>query len=102
MTGLELFLFICLCVFAFALLVFIVVNVIKNHWVGEIMETIKQAAYQAEKKYPEGHGPEKLQMVLDAVEAKCKDLKIPYNLLVKVITKIVKTIVENYNIIKKC
>lgn len=101
MTGLELFLFICLCVFAVALLVFIFVTLIKNHWISEIMDTIKIAMHEAEEKYPEGHGPEKLQMVLDAVEAKCKDLKIPYNLLVKVITKIIKTIVENYNMIKK-
>jgi len=101
MTGLELFLFICLCVFAVALIVYILVNVIKNHWISEIMETIKEGVHKAEEIYPEGHGEEKLKIVLDMVESKCKSLNIPFNLLVKVLTKIIKTVVENYNMVKK-
>ena len=65
------------------------------------MDTIKEGVYRAEQLYPEGHGQEKLKFVLDMVEAKCKTLEIPYNLLIKVLTKIIKTIVENYNMIKK-
>ena len=101
MDTLSIILLVCLCVIAVALATYIAVMIVKNHWVGEIMDTIKEAVHKAEELYPEGHGEEKLKIVLDAVEAKCKDLKIPYNLLVKVITKIIQTIVSNYNIIKK-
>lgn len=101
MDALSVILLICLCVIAVALTTYIVVTIIKNHWLGEIMDTVKDAIRKAEELYPEGHGEEKLKIVLDAVEAKCKNLNIPYNLLVNVLKKIIATIIADYNIIKK-
>ena len=101
MSGLELVLLICLCVAALAVGAYIVILVVKNHWTEEIMETVKEAVKKAEEMYPEGHGEEKLQIVLDAVKAKCKELKIPYDLLANIIVKIVKTIVDNHNLFIK-
>lgn len=101
MTGLELVLFICLCVATLAVAAYIIVLIIKNHWTSQIMDTIKEAVKKAEELYPEGHGEEKLKIVLEEVEKKCKELKIPYDLLANLITKIIKTIVENHNIFVK-
>lgn len=73
---------------------------IKNKWIGQLMETIEAAMKEAEEKWPEGHGDEKREYVLAAVEKKCEELKIPYTLLTSMLTRIISQIVSHWNILK--
>lgn len=101
MTTLEIIELIVLAVAAIALGGFYIYKAIKNKWIGELMETIATAMKEAEEKWPEGHGEEKKQYVLDAIKAKCDELSIPYTLLVSVFKKLIDTIVSDWNILKK-
>lgn len=101
MTVLEI---IQLCVIAVAVLalsIYIIVMGIKNKWLSKLIEAAKEAIVEAEKQWPEGHGEEKKQYVLNKISDKCKELGIPYEILKKLIDKLVEEIVGNYNTIAK-
>lgn len=101
MSTLEIIELVALIVIAVALLVWFVAKGIKENWFKQIYDTLKQAIKEAEKKYPSGHGKEKLQYVLDEVKKKCDELKIPYMLIYKYIKKVIEQIIADYNVIKK-
>lgn len=92
---------ICLCVILVAFIGYILFKAIKNKWISKLLDTVKTSIKEAEDKYPSGHGEEKKQYVLAQIEAKCKELNIPVNMIFSAISKLINTIVENYNIIKK-
>lgn len=97
----ELIRFIAECVICLALVVYYLVKIIKNKWVSEILDTIKLAVAEAEAKWPIGHGTEKKEYVLEKVKVKCEELKIPFDLIYKLIVKVINNIVDGYNSIKK-
>lgn len=101
MNKFELFKTIVLAVIVVSLLIYYIIKAIKNKWLQKLTETIEKAIVFAETKFPEGHGQEKLQIVLDAVKEKCIELNIPYSLLYKLIRNLIDKIIENYNIIAK-
>lgn len=101
MSKLEILQMIGLALIVVGLVIYYVIKAIKNKWVQKLSKTIENAIKEAETKYPEGHGQEKLEIVLEAVKNKCNELGIPYALLYKLIKKLVDKIIANYNIIAK-
>lgn len=81
--------------------IYIVVKGIKNKWLSKIVDTIKTSIAEAEKTFGRGEGDKKKKYVLEAVEAKCKELDIPYESLFTLINKLIDTIIDNYNVIAK-
>lgn len=101
MSSLEIIQLVALIVIAVALIVWFVAKGIQNNWFKQLYDTLKQAIKDAEKKYPSGHGKEKLEYVLDQIKKKCDELHIPYLAIYKYIRKVIEKIIEDYNIIKK-
>lgn len=92
---------VCLCVILLAFVVYVLFKAIKNKWIGKLFDTLKTAIKEAETKYPSGHGEDKKKYVLARIEEKCKELNIPVGMIFSAISKLINTIVENYNIIAK-
>ena len=92
---------VCLCVILLAFVVYVLFKAIKNKWIGKLFDTLKTAIKEAETKYPSGHGEDKKKYVLVRIEEKCKELNIPVGMIFSAISKLINTIVENYNIITK-
>lgn len=92
---------VCLCVILVGFVGYILFKAIKNKWIGKLLDTLKTAMKDAEIKYPSGHGDEKKKYVLAQIEAKCKELGIPVKMIFTAISKLINTIIENYNIITK-
>ena len=90
-----------LIIIALGIIIYYIIKAIKNKWLQKLTTTIESAIVHAETKFPNGHGEEKLQFVLNTVKEKCNELGIPYSLLYKLIQKLVNTIIANYNIISK-
>lgn len=84
-----------------AIVGFYLYKIIKNKWLNQILDTIKNAMVEAEERWPQGHGDEKREYVLQAIEEKCKELDIPYGLIVASVTKLIAEIVEHWNFLKK-
>jgi hypothetical protein len=101
MNKLEIIQIIALALIILGLTIYYICKAIKNKWIEKLTDTIKKAIQDAETKFPEGHGQEKLELVLEAVRIKCAELGIPYEMLYKLIRKLVNKIIENYNIIAK-
>lgn len=98
----SMFTLITACVLLVVVLVFIIVLVVKNKWVKDIYSTVVTAIADAEKKFTDaGSGELKKQYVLAAVEKKCNELKLPVAILKLIVSKLIDTIVENYNVIAK-
>lgn len=92
---------ICLCIILAVFIVFMVVKAIKNKWIGKLYETLKISIKEAEEKYPSGHGEEKKQYVLNALEEKAEELRIPWRMIFKAISNLINTIISNYNMLAK-
>lgn len=94
-----------LCVIAVAILtilIYIIVMGIKNKWFSKLWDTIKVSIKEAEEKYHDsGSGDKKKAYVIEKIEAKCKELNIPYALLKKLINVAIDKVIEDYNIISK-
>lgn len=90
---------IVLSVITLAFIVWFFVKAVKNKWISALTKTIDKAICDAEKKWPEGHGEEKKEDVLKTVEKKCEELNIPYHILYKLISKLINTIIKDYNIV---
>ncbi len=82
-----------------ALAVFYTIKAIKNGWVSSILNTINQAIKEAETSGKTG--PEKKAYVLEQVEKVCDELKIPYKIIEKLVSKLIDTVVSHYNVITK-
>ena len=89
------------CAIALGLVVYYLIKIIKNKWYSKIIDCIKNAIVEAELTWPEGHGEQKKQYVIDKVRKKCEELGIPFDLLYNLILKTINTIIANYNLIKK-
>ena len=101
MSTLEIIELVILIVAAVGLGGYYLFKAIKNKWIGSLLTTIKTAMKEAEEKWPEGHGEEKKEYVLDILKKKCEELSIPYTILVTIFEKLIATIVEHWNILKK-
>lgn len=102
MTVLEIVELSIIVVAILATVIYCVVMGVKNKWFSQLYETIKVAIKEAEAKYPDaGQGDEKKKYVLQKVEAKCKELGVPYNFLKKLIDIAIDNIIADYNIISK-
>lgn len=102
MTKLELIELIVLGIILIAAVIYYVPKAFKEHWFQKITDTAKEGIKEAEEKFPgEGHGSEKKNYVLEKVQLKCDELKIPYNLIWKLISKFVDNVIDNYNVLKK-
>lgn len=97
----EILMFVGLAILALGLLIYIIVRVCKNGWTKDLIDVVDKACAEAEEQWPVGHGEEKKQYVIEAVKAKCVELHIPYQLLVKVIAELIDRAVKSYNVIKK-
>lgn len=84
-----------------AIVIYIIIMGIKNKWIQKLTKTIELSIAEAEIKFNSGEGDKKKQYVIDAVKLKCKELEIPYDLLYKLINKLIDTIVAHYNVIEK-
>lgn len=84
-----------------ALSVYTIVKGIKEKWISKLSDTVKESIAKAEEIYKDGHGDEKKSYVIDAIKQKCKELGIPYELLEKLVSKLIDKIVEHYNVIAK-
>ena len=100
MTTLEIIEFVVICVAFVTLFGIYFYKAIKNKWLGELMNTVEQAMREAEEKWPEGHGDEKREYVLKALEEKCEELHIPYTIMTSLLTKVIAEIVKHWNILK--
>ena len=101
MNKLEIIQIVALALIILGLAIYYICKAIKNKWIEKLTDTIKKAIREAETKFPEGHGQEKLELVLEAARIKCAELGIPYEMLYKLICKLVNKIIENHNIIAK-
>ena len=100
MSKLEIIETAVLAVAVLVILVYCIVAICKNHWVSQIVETVDKACGEAETKFPEhGSGEQKKAYVIAAVKAKCKELKIPYELLSVLVSKLIEKAVASYNAI---
>ena len=78
-----------------------IIKIIKNKWFSKISDCIKTAIVEAELTWPEGHGEEKKNYVIEKTKKYCEELGIPFGILYNLIIKLINTIVANYNLIKK-
>lgn len=103
MTTVQLIETIILILVVFVITVWYVVKAIKNKWLENINETIDKAIREAEDLAKKGELNKglKKQYVLDKIANKCVELGIPYQLLAKLISKVVDNIVKNHNIFIK-
>lgn len=101
MTKLEIIQLICLSVILISLLIIFVVNGIKNKWISKMTDCIKATIKEAEEKWPEGHGTDKMNYVLQVVQKKCYELGIPYSMIYKLIKALIEKIIDGYNTIIK-
>lgn len=92
---------IILIVITLAVIIFFVIKGIKEGWLKQLLETLRDAIKEAEKLYPDGHGEEKKAFVLKAIEVKCVELKIPFKVIKSLIEKSIETIIYGYNTIAK-
>lgn len=84
------------------LAIYYLVKAIKNKWLSKITQSINDAIAEAEKKFTEsGQGEEKKKYVLEKVANTCNELGIPFNLIYKLINKLIDKTIECYNIISK-
>lgn len=81
------------------LIVYYVVKAIKNKWVGKLVSSVKEACKVAEASGKTG--PEKKEMVLKVIEARCGELGIPFKLIYTLICKLIEQIINGYNAIVK-
>lgn len=92
----------CSCVAVLVILGYIVIKAIKNKWVSKIYAALKEAINEAEKKYPDpGTGELKKKYVMDKLVKTCDELGVPYKLLASTISKLIDSIIANYNVITK-
>ena len=103
MSKLELIELIVIAVFAVSLAIYYFIKAIKNHWLKQLQETINKAICEAETKGEKDPSFKiiKKDYVVDQVKNKCIELGIPWDLLKKLINKLIDKIIANYNIIKK-
>ncbi len=84
------------------LTIYYLVKAIKNKWLSKITQTINDAIAEAEKKFAEsGQGEKKKKYVLEKVANTCNELGIPFNLIYKLINKLIDKTIECYNVISK-
>lgn len=98
MTKFELVLMIAIAV---VFIIWFTIKSIKNKWVSSLIDTVNVSIKNAENNSLCKDGFEKKKYVMACVEAKCNELKIPYYILSKVISKLVDTIISHYNVISK-
>ena len=101
MTVLEIIQLVAIGLIVLGVLTYLVVNAIKNKWISKLINCIETSIKEAEIQWPEGHGSEKLEYVLEKVKAKCEELKIPYMLVYKLIKAVIEKIISHYNVIAK-
>lgn len=100
MTTLEIVELVVLIAAFVTVFVIYLVKAIKNKWLGQLMATLETAMKEAEEKWPEGHGDEKREYVLNAMRKKCEELQIPYGVMASLLTRIIAEIVKHWNILK--
>lgn len=99
MTMLETIQLVAIIVLGVGLGIYYLVKAIKNKWLSKVVDTIKKSCAEAEKIG--GNGTKKQAYVLEKLEAKCKELGIPYNLIKKLASKYINKLIEGYNAIIK-
>lgn len=99
MTKLEIIELVAIAIALVAFTVWFVIKSIKNKWISSIIGTVNAAIKEAESS--KKTGVEKKAYVLQKVEEKCKELKIPYKLLFGLVSKLIDTTVKHYNVIAK-
>lgn len=96
----EILCIIALCIILVGVVLYITIKAIQKNWINKIYNTMKEAI-----KYAETSGKvakeDKKEYVLEQIRAKCVELKIPYKLIVAVISKLINLIIEHYNVISK-
>lgn len=101
MTKLEIIQLICISVILIGTVVLTIIKAIKNNWIGKLTDCIEVSIKEAEEKWPNGNGSEKLNFVLEKVKIKCNELGIPYLTIYKLVKTLIEKIVANYNVIAK-
>lgn len=99
MTTLEIIELIAIAVIALGIGIYYLIMAIKNGWLKKLTATIEEAIRDAEASGKTG--AEKKAYVIEKVREKCIELGIPYDLLKKLISKLIDKIVANYNVIAK-
>lgn len=99
MPILEIIKLIAIAIIVLALAIYYVVKAVKNGWLEKLTKTINEAIKDAEST--ELTGSEKKAYVLSQVELKSEELGIPYALIRSLLSKLIDTIIKNYNIIAK-
>ena len=99
MTKLELAELIALAIVVVVLAIYYSILAIKNGWVKKITQTLNESIKYAELNI--SGGEEKQEYVLNQVEKKCDELGIPFTFIKKLVIKLIKKIISNYNVIKK-
>lgn len=99
MTKLEVIELVAIGIAVVAFLVWFIIKTVKNKWLSGIIDTINEAIKEAESSGKSGI--EKKAYVLQKVEQKCNELKVPYKLLFGLISKLIDTTVKHYNVIAK-
>lgn len=85
--------------FLVVLAIVLVVRALKEKWLSQLESTIKEGVKEAEASGKDAKG--KKEYVLEKLKNKCKELKIPYDVIVKVLSLLINTIIKHYNYLIK-
>lgn len=95
MSTLEIILTVVMGVVALGVIIFYAIKLAKNKYLSKVYNTISTAMKEAEEKG--GTGEDKKNYVLAQVKAMCKELKIPYDFIATLISKVIENIIKGYN-----
>lgn len=101
MSALEIVDIVVMAVIVVAVIVWVIIKGIKNKWFSKLYDTLKVAISEAEKAWPTGHGADKKAYVMERIKEECDKLGIPYALIESFIKKMIDTIIEHCNVMKK-
>lgn len=99
MTTLELILTIIMAVVVICVIGYYLIKLAKNKYLSKVYSTIEIAMKEAEEKFTSGEL--KKQYVLERVKELCKELKIPYDFIATLISKVIENIIKGYNSMTK-
>lgn len=99
MTKLEMIELIAIITVGVGIGIYYLIKAIRGNWVKALKGTIEDSIAEAERTNRKGE--DKKNLVLGRIQAKCQELGIPYDMIKKLVGKLIDQIVANYNVIEK-
>jgi len=99
MTTLEIILTIIMALVVVVLVSYYLIKLAKNKYITKVYSTIEEAMKEAEASGMSGE--DKKTYVLAKVKTMCTELKIPYDFIATLISKVIENIIKGYNSMTK-